>query len=385
MTKPAVRPVGRDTPTRCRILCLEAYYGGSHRAFLDTWIAHSRHDWTLRTLPARHWKWRMRGSAMWFAQLRARDPAGRFDAIVTSDMTAVAELRAMADPAPHRPPVICYFHENQLTYPLSPHDVRDYQYGFTNITSVLASTQAWFNSYHHRDSFLRAAAALLAKMPDHRPRIADRLLHNSAVWYPAVEQPEPASDKPRRGDQPLRILWNHRWEYDKNPRPFLTSLVKLRDAGCNYEVVFLGERFRAAPPALGSLVDQIADRVVVDGFAQTRAAYWRELSRCDVVVSTAIQENFGLAVLEAILAGCHPLLPDRLSYPEILPSWAHSGCLYPNYRALTARLRQLADDRIDPNLVARLADDVARRYAAHNQCWRLDDALESACRSTEAM
>jgi hypothetical protein len=34
-----------------RVLALEPYYRGSHRAFLDGWVERSRHEWTLLTLP----------------------------------------------------------------------------------------------------------------------------------------------------------------------------------------------------------------------------------------------------------------------------------------------------------------------------------------------
>ena len=51
-----------------RILALEPYYGGSHQAFLDGWIAHSQHEWTVVSLPAYHWKWRMRHAAITMAR-----------------------------------------------------------------------------------------------------------------------------------------------------------------------------------------------------------------------------------------------------------------------------------------------------------------------------
>ncbi|MFO7645973.1 MAG: DUF3524 domain-containing protein [Desulfosarcina sp.] len=46
-----------------KFLCLEPFFGGSHREFAQGWVAHSRHCIDLLTLPARFWKWRMRGAA----------------------------------------------------------------------------------------------------------------------------------------------------------------------------------------------------------------------------------------------------------------------------------------------------------------------------------
>ena len=59
-----------------KVLALEPYYGGSHKAFLDGWRAHSRHEWTILGLPAYKWKWRMRHAALTFAeQVRERTAA----------------------------------------------------------------------------------------------------------------------------------------------------------------------------------------------------------------------------------------------------------------------------------------------------------------------
>ena len=70
-----------------------------------------------------------------------------------------------------------------------------------------------------------------------------------------------------------------------------------------------------------------ADHIVFDGFPQ-RPEYLRQLARGSVVISTAMQENFGIAVMEAIHAGCMPLLPRRLVYPELIPPEHHDRCLY---------------------------------------------------------
>ncbi|MHC4998158.1 MAG: glycosyltransferase, partial [Planctomycetota bacterium] len=48
--------------------------------------------------------------------------------------------------------------------------------------------------------------------------------------------------------------------------------------------------------------------------------YEEALIESDIVVSTAHHEFFGIGMLEAIAAGCFPLLPQRLSYPTIIQS-----------------------------------------------------------------
>jgi hypothetical protein len=64
------------------------------------------------------------------------------------------------------------------------------------------------------------------------------------------------------------------------------------------------------------------------------------LWQADIVVSTALHEFFGAAVVEACYCGCFPVLPNRLSYPELIPETHHKDCLYDNYEGLLKRLHQ---------------------------------------------
>ena len=375
--------VQENTLKKLNILALEPYYGGSHKAFLDTWIAHSRHDWTLFTANARHWKWRMRGSAMWFAeQLAEKPPAGRFDAIFTCDMTSIADLKGMLPPRLRYLPILCYFHENQLTYPLSPDDTPDYQYGFTNITSAISADAVWFNSESHRRAFLEATADLLREMPDFLPvNLVSNLKEKATVQYPAVE-PASISTEPQTidSDKPLRILWSHRWEYDKNPEEFFEVMLRLLDANANFELVLVGEQFRVIPDTFKEGYKRLKTRVPHAGFLETKEAYWEMLNSCDVIVSTAIQENFGISVVEAILAGCFPLLPDRLSYPELIPESCHKHHLFRNKNDLYKKLTYLCTPkgRQQLNHHQSVRESIEQRFAANNQVQRLDEALEES-------
>ena len=41
------------------------------------------------------------------------------------------------------------------------------------------------------------------------------------------------------------------------------------------------------------------------------------MSKAKVVISFALQENFGFSILEACYLGCIPIVPNRLVYPEL--------------------------------------------------------------------
>ena len=62
-----------------------------------------------------------------------------------------------------------------------------------------------------------------------------------------------------------------------------------------------------------------------------------------MTVSTAEHETFGIAAVEAMAAGCVPLLPNRLSYPEIVPPQWHEAVLYEEGE-LRDRLRAVLTD-----------------------------------------
>ena len=305
-----------------RLLLLDPFHAGSHAAFADGWARHSRHAFATLTLPGRHWTWRMRGAAVAFAdRLAAGAPPGPFDAVVCTDMLDLAAFRGLAPPAVARLPSVVYFHENQLTYPSRAGDgsgraARDRHFAFTNLTTALAADAVWFNSAFHRDALLAAVGEFLPRLPDHRPRdVAGRVAAKSAVMHPGIE-PLGRRDGLRRPG-PLRVAWVGRWEHDKRPDRFADALRRLAARGVDFRLTVLGERYRTAPPAFAAMGREFADRLDHRGYAESRDDYAAALRHADAVVSTADHEFFGLAVAEAASAGCVPVLPRSLAYPEV--------------------------------------------------------------------
>ena len=205
----------------------------------------------------------------------------------------------------------------------------------------------------------------------------DDLRAKSAVLYPPVSIAPPV-DRPKPYHEPLTFLWCHRWEHDKNPEPFFEALIRLDRDGRDFNLVLLGERFRTAPPVFQDSWDALRSHIRHAGFLPGRPAYLEMLSRCDIVISTAIQENFGMAVVEAIIAGCHPLLPARLAYPEVLPAAFHDRCLYDSDDDLYPALVDILNGpkRMDDGDRTRLQREVFERYSAGPTVAAIDDALE---------
>ena len=362
-----------------KILALEPYFGGVHAAMLEGLRRRSRHRWVLLTMPAGKWPWRMRGAALHLAA-EAKTLAHRgFDLVFASNFLNVADWKALAPEPLGRLPVITYFHENQLSPPAEPGQERDAAYGFINLTTCLASQEAWFNSAFHRDGFLEAARRLLKKMPDFVPEgLVESVAAKSRAMPPGMDLgPFRAGRRRAKRTPPLVILWNHRWEYDKDPETFFETLFFLAQEGVPFRLSVVGEAYRKWPPIFAEAKRRLADRFIQFGYLPDRKAYEDQVRRSDIVVSTARNEFFGLPVVEAVAAGCFPLVPDGLSYREIVPRAWHRTFLYRSERELRTKLARLLKGEGPWDLAARLADHV-ERYDWSSAIGAYDEALERA-------
>jgi glycosyltransferase involved in cell wall biosynthesis len=375
----------QEAPRPLRVLALEAYYGGSHKAFLDGWIADSRHDWTLLTLPDSKWKWRMRHAGVTFAEQvnAAVEKGAQWDAIFTSDMLSLADFRGLAPKAVRDLPAVAYFHENQLTYPVHEPSERDYHFVFSNITTALSAEAVWFNSAFHRDEFLGAATEFVRRMPDFKILSAIETIRAKAVVHsPSIEMP--AAPTPRR-EGPLHILWAARWERDKCPERFFKAVDLLVAQDVDFELSVVGGEVGRQPlPIFKWARQHFADHIRQWGFLESRAAYAQLLTQADVVVSTADHEFFGISILEAAARGAFPLLPRRLAYPEVFAGGDETGYdsfFYDGSEAsLAQRLAALAGRKQKGDLWQgrpHRAYDVARRFASAIQIPLRDAALSA--------
>lgn len=333
-----------------RVLLLSAYDADSHRSWWKGLSNHfSQWEWTVLTLPPRYFSWRIRGNSLTWAFGHREILASDYDLVITTSMTDLSSLRGFI-PSLATIPTLVYFHENQFDYPSSERARDSVEPQILNLYTALCADHVLFNSRYNRDSFLAGVEGLLKRLPDQIPEgVVDQLRERSSVVPVPLadacyELPEVAlhdqsvlwedSDsinctsldsvetvtKRDTNETPIRLLWAARWEYDKGPDLLLAILTELRARDVNFKLCLLGQKFRQSPKTFSTIEQNFGQQLVQFGYEPSAERYHQWLASADVVLSTALHEFQGLAVLEAMAAGCIPVLPNRLAYPELAES-----------------------------------------------------------------
>lgn len=355
-----------------QITLVSPYHGGSHQAWAEGYQRHSQHDVRLLTLPARFWKWRMHGAAVTLARHFVESGA-RPDLLLVTDMLDLSTFLALTRHRTAHIPAVLYMHENQLTYPLPrsknegpmrrQHGERDLHYVFINYASMMSATHVFFNSGYHCRSLFAALPNFLKHFPDFNELDTLPLLREKSEVLPVglelakIDASRPQPFEKQQADQPPLILWNQRWEYDKNPAAFFQALYTVAERGIPFRLALCGERFSRRPAEFEEAQQRLGQRIIHMGYAEPdryRALLWE----ADITISTAHHEFFGISILEAVYCHTFPLLPNRLSYPELIPVHFHDQCLYESESELVERLSWVLTHRAQ-------AGEVAAHLAQH--------------------
>jgi hypothetical protein len=109
------------------------------------------------------------------------------------------------------------------------------------------------------------------------------------VPFPVIQPDAPLQEKERL------VVWPHRNAIEKNKKDWY-KIIKL------YKL---------------SYPDDQVEWVSTADTCETKEMYYKCLARAKVVVSTAHQETFGIAMLEGVNFNAYPVVPNRLSYCEL--------------------------------------------------------------------
>jgi len=342
------------------IALIEGFFTGSHKRWANEFKSKSSHNIQIFSLPGRFWKWRMHGGAISLAdQLMASD--FQPDIILATDMIDLALFLSLTKNKTKHCPIFLYFHENQLSYPWSPTDPdvqlnRDNHYAFINYSSALVADFVVFNSTYHHDSFLDALPEFLTQFPDHNNLETVQTIRQKSKVIP-LGFTIPKTETIRNSNHSIKtILWNHRWEYDKSPEVFFQSIYKLQNHKIPFKLIVIGEQGKKYPDIFDEAKARLSDHIIHWGYVEEQEKYKQLLQESDILPVCSIQDFFGISIVEAILAGVTPLLPNRLAYPEHIEKHMHDIFLYDNEHEMNQKLQSfLIHDplpKVSPNTLS---------------------------------
>lgn len=364
---------------RPSILLLSAYDASSHRYWRELLVDQlPEFEWTTVALPDRHFYWRVRSNALTLALQHRETLAKHYDLVLATSMTDLCGLRGLL-PSLSAVPTVLYFHENQFAYPVRQPSSNIINSQLVSFYAALSADRVLFNSHYNRQSFLSGAGELFRKMPDGVPDdVIAPVDRKSAVLPVPILTKSPSATNPKRTDNRagnrvnnvVQIVWNHRWEYDKQPEVFFKAMSLLRAQGVSFNLHVMGQSFRTIPECFAEAKTTFGDCIATWGY-QPRDTYLRILGMADIVVSSAAHDFQGLGMLEAISQGCVPVTPDRVAYVEYVPD-ALRYCSGENEaEALCDKLMALCQGKLPP------APDVSEYYA-ENLVHRYREEITSA-------
>ena len=339
-------------------LLISPYHAESHKIWAEAVIAMCpEFNWRLTSLPPRFFDWRIRGNALALLfEPRFSDAFKNLDLIVATSMTDLSSLKGLC-PDIQQVPCVIYFHENQFAYP--PNQAgplkRSLEAKMVTLYGALAADLVLFNSEFNFSTFIGGAKEMLKNFPDHAPlncikEIEDksRVLAVPIAGIDGIAQANSGHEANIGASEPLKIAWNHRWEYDKGPDRLVAVIEQVAARNLNCEFSIFGQRFRQVPKCFEGLPSRYPKLINHFGYVDDKQEYYLMLQEHHVVLSTSLHDFQGLSVLEATHLGCVPLVPDRLAYREYLPAW----CRYPSNLAdirtetmvIVSRLENLASE-----------------------------------------
>lgn len=117
-----------------------------------------------------------------------------------------------------------------------------------------------------------------------------------------------------------RVMWPHRYNADKQPEI-------AEDLSSEFDMI-------------------ITQKLNLD-----KAEYYKTMGESAAIFSCALHENLGISVMEAVLAGAIPIVPDRASYSEMyFPEFKYPSewtASWESYQANRQRIVDFINERID--------------------------------------
>ena len=183
---------------------------------------------------------------------------------------------------------------------------------------VAAFDRVYVGSEYHK---YRVTQARLSAAPFGYAPLGERIVVTGNPWR--TREVAYGAGARKFEDRDIDICFPHRPDREKRPGVFLRAALSMqRHRGNALKIAFTTGResyTSTNDPLFIEEVKKAQDSGLVEIHTNlNRPRFYDILGRSKVVVSTAIEENFGYAMLEGMAMGAIPVMPYNYSYPELV-------------------------------------------------------------------
>ena len=172
--------------------------------------------------------------------------------------------------------------------------------------------------------------------------------HTETGWFHSSDYNYYASENHRRMFlENLNIPAEYHCKAIRSGQPhelILTDLVKYQDTAKQDRVMWPHRYNADKQPEIAEDLSDSFDMVITQKMKLSKSDYYAQMGQSKAIFSCALHENLGISVMEAVLTGAIPVVPDRCSYTEMyLPEFKYPSEWTMNYEAYIANKQKLIE------------------------------------------
>jgi len=229
-----------------------------------------------------------------------------------TEFWGIEVIRLLADMNNVKVKIFSFLHAGSYTKEDAFEIASPYQ-KYTELGWVASMDGIFVGTQYHKDAFIERRIKPYAAAEDVKS-LSDKI---HVTGNPMFYEDYRGFDLPKEN----KIIISNRFDWEKRPNVSLQFVYLLKKRHPDWEIVVTTSRpkFKSNKQWLVELARNMeADGIIKIKEGLSKEEYHRELATSKVMLSNSIEENFGYCVAEALHYNTAPVLPNKLSHPELV-------------------------------------------------------------------
>ena len=141
-------------------------------------------------------------------------------------------------------------------------------------------------------------------------------------------------------------------------------------------MIIVGKKYSQYPKIFDEANIKLKDEIIFNGYCESRQEYISKIRQSNILPVTSNQDFFGISIMEAICAGNYPVLPERLTYPELFDIENNHDIFYKNDKEFERKLIQVIENINNFN-IAILQKELLDKFDWNRMSFEYDKLFKS--------